>query len=711
MNYIFWISVVVILGASIAIGLSFGLKKCNCTQSSSSIILKTAIGTDFMDCQSIEERPNKGNFTLKSFLETVFDGSLPGTVIYPDDALYGYAAEHYNLGLRQAFPGGVVFCRTQDDVIAAVKAACNWNIEVHIRCGRHDYGGFSSGGGMIIDVSRMKKVSINRTTNVVIAGAGLRLGDLYPYLAQYGLTVNGGTCPGVGLAGLLLGGGAGPFERKYGMLCDMMISAKIVIADGSLVYVDKDNNADLYWALKGGGAGNFGVVTEFEIQCFEVPSDGIDYHVSFTNWDQAADIIMAYQNTLVSLNIDTIWLRLFLSDVRSLSFTAHYWEGSRDSLESIIKPILDAGSHNIDSVLNYDASNFMDHINDWANNWGDLVDNVPIPGDQTLILANPFGTETKIQMQASNGKWLSCRENGQIMANGNSPSLWETFTVVAVPDAWNLQKIQLKAYTGKWVTAEGGGGEGLWANRDTPSGWETFTVSLPWHSYNIKLQASSGQWIGLNGDEITANKTENDSSVILELEHTDNTHSTRSSDDALGNRFKSLYGGTNPENDRTGAVMDRAGIEFFLNKLPTYPGPTWGGMMIIDSIGGQQGRITDNAYSHREALWITQLMANYDISDYEQTREVIEWMRELHDGIAQYAKKFNDIPLAYRNYADLDVNKSGVAYYEGNLQGLIDVKNKYDPNNFFTYSQAIKSTKAGTGIDPQTYTCYDVYGR
>ena len=146
-----------------------------------------------------------------------------------------------------------------------------------------------------------------------------------------------------------------------------------------------------------------------------------------------------------------------MSDVRSLSFTAHYWEGTEDSLKSIIKPILDAGSHNIDRVLNYDASNFMDHINDWANNWGDLVDNVPIPGDQMLILANPFGTETKIQMQASNGKWLSCRENGQIMANGDSPSLWETFTVVAVPDTWNLQKIQLKAYTGKWVTAEGGG--------------------------------------------------------------------------------------------------------------------------------------------------------------------------------------------------------------------------------------------------------------
>ncbi len=719
---------------------------------------KNNLAQNFMNCGAVAARTNKGEFSLKEYLDPVFNGSLQGTVIYPQDSLYGYAAQAYNIGIRQAFPGAVVFCRTVKDVVACVKTACKWNITVHIRCGRHDYGGFSSGGGMIIDISRMKKISVDTNTKIVTAGPGMRLGEIYPALQRYGLTINGGTCPGVGLAGLILGGGAGPFERIYGMLCDMMVSATVVLADGSIIKADKNNNSDLFWALKGGGAGNFGVVVQFEIQAFDIPDNGLDYHINWIDWNDTPDIFMAYQNLIANLDIDAIWVRLFMmstpgsnQQTRNIKMTpgithtgiihneiekimqqprqtnptaklflAVHYLGDIGSLKKLLAPLLQTGKidWSSETYATYNKATFMNHIADWGAcgnslaNCGDFVANVPVPGDQSIIISNPFGIETKIQLRASNGKWVSVSgSNNQLLANKNTPSTEETFIVKAIPDPWNVQKIQLKAYNGKWVSAEGGGGAGLYANKNTPSNSETFGVGMPWHSYDLQLQTSDGQWVGIVGNRLSATLSKQDPNALFHLATRPPSYTSRPNAEA--NRYKSLFGGINKELGRKPSVVPRAAIEFITKMLPTYPGPGYGGMMLVDSTGGQQARITNTAYAHRTVLWITQLMANYEEDNAEQKRTVIQWMRDLHEGLVPYTRKASiGVPLAYRNYADLDVKYSGYAYYEDNIKKLVEIKNKYDPGNFFTYPQAIMSTVDGTGSTPSSnIPCYDSYHR
>lgn len=707
----------------------------------------------FLNCKSLIDRPNKGGNSLKVFLDPVFNGSLPGTVIYPEDPLYGYASQHFNVGVRQSFPGAVVFCRSINDIVACVKTACKWNFAVHVRCGRHDYGGYSSGEGLIIDVSRMKNVYVDESTKIATLGAGLRLGDAYDALSTYGLTINGGTCPGVGLAGLILGGGAGPFERMHGMLCDMMVSATIVLANGNIVKADKNNNCDLFWALKGGGAGNFGVAAEFEVQCFDIPDNGLDYHISWLDWNDTVDVVMAYQHLLTNLTIDNIWVRLFMmtmppknqSKVEHLELlnthtgvlhdtirkhisnatntektarlylTVHY-VGDVNDMKNIINPILQTGKVDWSSehYKTYNKQTYMSrHIADWATSgkdpataYNDLIANVPVLGDQSIILANPLGLQTKIQMKAVNNKWITVANDGTLQATANTPDKAEKFVVKALPNTWNVTHIQLQAHTGKWVTSANG--SKLIANVSTPGNNETFSVNMPLHSYNIQLQTNNGSFVGLNGINLTINS--NNSNSLLYLNHRPPNYTTRPK--PQGNRFNSLFGGQNNENGRIPEIMDRKGIEFIVNFLPTFPGVPHGGMILIDSTGGHQARVTDNAYSHRSVLWISQLMANYDFEDDAQTREVIEWMRKLYEGFSHYAIKSNGVPLAYRNYANLDIKYSGIAYYTTSLDKLVSIKNKYDPNNVFTYTQAIKSTVAGTSTNPsQNITCYDAYNR
>jgi FAD/FMN-containing dehydrogenase len=129
------------------------------------------------------------------------------------------------------------------------------------RSGGHCFAGRSSSDGIVIDVTPMSAVSVSG--GVAKIGAGARLGDVYDALDERGLTMAAGCGPDVGIAGLTLGGGLGILGRKYGLTADQLLGAQVVLADGRIVQCDGDLNDDLFWALRGGGAGNLGVVTSF----------------------------------------------------------------------------------------------------------------------------------------------------------------------------------------------------------------------------------------------------------------------------------------------------------------------------------------------------------------------------------------------------------------------------------------------------------------
>ncbi|MGH9121986.1 MAG: FAD-binding oxidoreductase, partial [Acidimicrobiales bacterium] len=141
-------------------------------------------------------------------------------------------------------PAAVAYCDTSDDVARCVDFATSHGITPVPRAGGHSYGGYSSGSGLVVDVSRMSSVAVGPGTATI--GAGARLIDVYAALAPRGVSIPGGSCPTVGLAGLVLGGGQGVVGRTYGLTCDVLESLNLVTADGTQRRCDPATNADLY---------------------------------------------------------------------------------------------------------------------------------------------------------------------------------------------------------------------------------------------------------------------------------------------------------------------------------------------------------------------------------------------------------------------------------------------------------------------------------
>ncbi len=177
--------------------------------------------------------------------------------------------------LRQGFnkridkhPKVIAVCTNTDEVAAAVRYAKENGLPIAVKSGGHNMEGFScNDGGMVINLSKMNKVQL--TGDNLTAGPGCRLGDLYDVILPKGRVLPAGSCGTVGLGGLALGGGYGLFARKYGFTCDHLLSATMVDGNGN-VHNTKDD-AELLWALKGGGTGGFGIVTEMEFATHPAP--------------------------------------------------------------------------------------------------------------------------------------------------------------------------------------------------------------------------------------------------------------------------------------------------------------------------------------------------------------------------------------------------------------------------------------------------------
>src|SRR5712691_10473056 len=188
-------------------------------------------------------------------------------------------------------PRAVVTCRTPADVAETLALARRHGLPVAPRSGGHCFAGRSSTDGIVVDVSPMSSVEIAGA--VVTVGAGARLGDLYAALDVEGVTVPAGCGPGVGIAGLTLGGGFGVLGRTHGLTADHLVGARVVLADGRVVDCDARRDADLFWALRGAGGGQFGVVTSLTFTTVPAPHVTTFRHV--WAYDHAARVIGAWQ--------------------------------------------------------------------------------------------------------------------------------------------------------------------------------------------------------------------------------------------------------------------------------------------------------------------------------------------------------------------------------------------------------------------------------
>ena len=194
-----------------------------------------------------------------------------GDLIRPGDSWYEDARVVWN-GMVARTPGLIARCADVSDVQNAVRAGSETGIATAIRCGGHSLAGFSAcDGGLVIDLSRMRQVTVDAEARRARVAGGCLLGSIDSATQKAGLVFPSGVVSHTGASGLILGGGTGWLTRRFGLSCDNVEGFTLVTADSSVARANAKENPDLYWALRGGG-GNFGVVTEFEVKLHPLTS-------------------------------------------------------------------------------------------------------------------------------------------------------------------------------------------------------------------------------------------------------------------------------------------------------------------------------------------------------------------------------------------------------------------------------------------------------
>ncbi|QXE35914.1 FAD-binding oxidoreductase [Streptomyces sp. GMY02] len=302
---------------------------------------------------------------------------LTGRIVRPDDPDYADASMGWD-ELFVHYPLVIVYAQNTQDVVNALTWARQHNVALRVRSGRHSLEGWSNvDNGIVIDVSELKGAHIDTEARTATVGAGLNQLEAVTALARKNFAVTTGTEGNVGLVGATLGGGLGFFTRYLGMACDSLIGADVVVAEGAecatVIKANLRDNADLLWALRGAGNGNFGIVTSLTYKVAPLRSvtylqaswDGIgDLHGIFDNWQRTAPFTDDRLGTQLEIHRNQTLLFAVLA------------EGTPAEAKKLLEPILSVGSPEVTVQV---------------GNWGDVY----------------AGFQTPPQEEAANWKFFS----------------------------------------------------------------------------------------------------------------------------------------------------------------------------------------------------------------------------------------------------------------------------------------------------------------
>ena len=284
--------------------------------------------------------------------------SFRGELVQPGDAAYESARKVYN-GMINKRPRLIARCVDVADVIAAVRFGVDNGMLTAIRGGGHNGAGLGiCDDGMVIDLSRMKGIRVNPSDKTVRVEAGCVWGDVDHATHAFGLATPSGFISTTGVAGLTLGGGIGYLTRRYGLTIDNLLSADVVLADASFVTASSTENADLFWALRGGG-GNFGVVTSFEFRLHPVST--VQFGPTFWPLDEAGTVLRAYRDFIQNAPEHVSGYFAFLTVPPAPMFPEHLhlkkvcgivWccTGTPEQAEQATKPMRSVGHALLDHV-------------------------------------------------------------------------------------------------------------------------------------------------------------------------------------------------------------------------------------------------------------------------------------------------------------------------------------------------------------------------
>jgi hypothetical protein len=265
-------------------------------------------------------------------------------IIYPWDVEYDILRQNVNRRFV-VFPWAIIMCTKKRHVIESYKLCLKYNIPLCLRAGAHCYEPYSLCDGIVIDQSRRTKVKVNQEKQTVKVDAGCLNGPVADILSKYGFALTQGTCANVGITGLALGGGLGFTGRQFGLTCDNILNFELLLPNGKLLLVDKENYPDLFWAHQGGGGGNFGIVLSFTFKVHSV-SDVIVFEL-WWNFDKLLEILNKWlewgptSDRRITTELDIYCLNKNRLSKYPVLITGIFIGNSRKDLKDLLKPILD----------------------------------------------------------------------------------------------------------------------------------------------------------------------------------------------------------------------------------------------------------------------------------------------------------------------------------------------------------------------------------
>jgi FAD/FMN-containing dehydrogenase len=309
--------------------------------------------------------------------------AVRGPVLARGSAGYATARLEYDSLYDSIRPLAVVQPVDAADVAAVVRWAAKTGVRIVARSGGHSYGGYSTvANGVVVDLQRLKSVSVSQSRALV--GGGARLGNIYNTLGAHGRAIPAGTCPSVGIGGHVLGGGFGLASRAWGLASDNLLAVQMVTADGNVVVADAKHHPDLFWASRGGGGGNFGIATRFTFRTHAV--DRGSYFVASWPWAQAVDVLAAFLHWAPH-QPDALGAlcRLAAGPGGPTIQVFGQYLGSEPALKSVL-----ASLHPPASKLTTGTAGWLDLVRRWAGCLGHPLPECALPGHTAFAGASDY---------------------------------------------------------------------------------------------------------------------------------------------------------------------------------------------------------------------------------------------------------------------------------------------------------------------------------
>ncbi len=273
--------------------------------------------------------------------------AVRGRLLLPRSPAFAATASPWDTFADFGPPKAVLQAKNARDVANGVTYARSTSTPLAARSGGHNYAGYSTTPGLLISLGAMNAIRVNVKKREVTVGAGAQLGNVYNALSAHGLMVSAGTCPTVGVGGHVLGGGFGLSSRKFGLLADSLISAQLVLADGRVVTASAKKNPDLFWAIRGGGGGNFGYATEFTFRAS--PVGNLSAFKFQYPWAQGKAAFAAWQDLIPSMPAELTTSSALLNNAPGTTNPAAMgvqvyglFHGTAEELTAVLQPLVNA---------------------------------------------------------------------------------------------------------------------------------------------------------------------------------------------------------------------------------------------------------------------------------------------------------------------------------------------------------------------------------